>query len=613
MALDPVMLTQLSSDLCRVLKHDYARFDNDASSCYDRIIVGLGMLAARKCGMPQHAIRTHADSLQFMQYVVKTVHGISEENYQGTVFSPLFGTGQGSGASPAVWLSLVIILLQTLDRLIPDRVNFSSLSGDIVHTRLSDAFVDDTSLSFTSSSHDTDINELIVRLEKIAQTWEHLLYLSGGKLNLAKCSWFIVRWTWTNGRPVIRPIMEKDRDVRVYHGNNAQDASKIKRTAPDESTRMLGVLMNPLGDFGSHLKQLKKNADIFATRISSPRLTSSDISIFHRTTYVPSMRYGLAAVAIDEEELSKVQSRIIPAILQKLNIQSTIPTSIRHGPRELGGIALYDLRTEAGIESLKFFRDALYNNSENGKLIRLNLQYSQIEAGIGQDLLQFPNIHISYLTPTWILSLRQFLSLHNMSVTVSDAYKIQLRGDSDQYIMQPTHLARYSPAQQRDINLVRLFLQVNTLADITDQSNPKAVHLSYLDGQRPSGFQANQQWPRQQTPSKHQRRLWKGYIKSSYLRYVPYWKIVPLQEHSGRPPPAPIPTPTAFENLMAYLSSLPQPCRRMLDGFEQTSTDLKVWNSFRAKKRLYVATDGGLLHTQGTHGWVISNGPDVLF
>jgi hypothetical protein len=75
MALDPIMLTQLSSNLCRVLKHDYARFDNDASSCYDRVIVGLGMLAAWTCGMPpQHAIRTHADALQFMKYTVKTVH-----------------------------------------------------------------------------------------------------------------------------------------------------------------------------------------------------------------------------------------------------------------------------------------------------------------------------------------------------------------------------------------------------------------------------------------------------------------------------------------------------------------------------------------------------------
>jgi hypothetical protein len=71
MALDPIILTQLSSDLCLVLKHDYARFDNDASSCYDSIIVGLGMLAARKCGMPSHAIRTHADALQFIKYTKK--------------------------------------------------------------------------------------------------------------------------------------------------------------------------------------------------------------------------------------------------------------------------------------------------------------------------------------------------------------------------------------------------------------------------------------------------------------------------------------------------------------------------------------------------------------
>ena len=84
MALDPIMLTQPTTDLSRVLKHDLARFDNDASSCYDRIIVALGMLAARKCGMPTCAIQTHADALTFMWYTVKTVYGISSENYQGT-------------------------------------------------------------------------------------------------------------------------------------------------------------------------------------------------------------------------------------------------------------------------------------------------------------------------------------------------------------------------------------------------------------------------------------------------------------------------------------------------------------------------------------------------
>ena len=105
--MDPIMLNQLTTDLCRLLKVNYARFDNDASACYDRIIVALAMLAARRCGMPLHAIRSHAKALEFMKYTVKTVYGISEDSYQGTPFAPLFGTGQGSGASPAVWLSLV--------------------------------------------------------------------------------------------------------------------------------------------------------------------------------------------------------------------------------------------------------------------------------------------------------------------------------------------------------------------------------------------------------------------------------------------------------------------------------------------------------------------------
>ena len=38
-AMDPIMLIQLTTDLSRLLKTNLARFDNDASACYDRIIV----------------------------------------------------------------------------------------------------------------------------------------------------------------------------------------------------------------------------------------------------------------------------------------------------------------------------------------------------------------------------------------------------------------------------------------------------------------------------------------------------------------------------------------------------------------------------------------------
>ena len=300
-------------------------------------------------------------------------------------------------------------------------------------------------------------------------------------------------------------------------------------------------------------------------------------------------------------------------MLQKTHVQSTIPTAIRHGPPELGGLAIYDLRTEAGIEAVKCFRDAVYSRSECGKLLLLNLQYSQLEAGIGEALLEHPKIHISYLTPSWILSLRQFLFCHNMTITVSNGYTPPLQSKTDQYIMQASHLARYTAVQRRDINLVRLYLQVTSLADLNDHTNNKGIHLNYLDGVRPSHWVNNDRWPRQHVPTPSQKRLWKNYLRSSFLRYVPYWKVPPLPL---RVIPDPAPTGkdhTSHEDLFSYIRDLPSRHRRMLDSLGKVATDLQVWKAFRSKSRLHVASDGGLHKHLGTFGWIISTKNKVLF
>ena len=609
-AMDPIMLTQLTSDLCRILKHDLLRFDNDASACYDRIIVALGMLAARRCGMPKNAIRLHAEALQFMRYTVKTVYGISEENYSGTIFEPLFGTGQGSGASPAVWLSLVVLLLHTLDRIIPDRMNFQSPSRR-THSRLSDAFVDDTSMGFTSSESSVAYEDLIQRLEHLAQSWEHLLHLSGGQLNLKKCSWFVMRWEWHSGRPTLRPIKSIDRPLRLHSGSITQHKTTIRQTSLDSSTRMLGVMLNPLGTFSDHLSFLKKRADEYARRLLSPRITSSDAAIFHQSIYIPSMRYSLAALAVDEESLSGIQTLVIKSMLQKMGYSSKIPTAIRHGPPELGGLGIYDLRTEAGLEALKFFRNSIYENSETANLLRINLESSQRESGILQPLLQHPNIYLSYLTPSWVMSLRQYMSLHNLTLTITDIYQDTLRSPSDEMIMQPGHLLRYTEAQQRDLNLVRLYLQVSKLSDMADPDQPNKIALRFLDAARHCDTALDPSWPRQEKPSATQRRLWKRFIVSSYLRYIPYWKSSPLP--SSLPATTLSLEPPNPRLLSTVIKELPRTQRRLLDGLEQMSTDDKIFKAFRSKIKLHVASDGGLHNNSATHGWVISTGTEVLY
>ena len=72
---DALFLSRLSKDLASQLKQNSTSMDNDATGCYDRIIVSLGMIACRRLGMPANAIKTQTDALQFIKYVVKTVFG----------------------------------------------------------------------------------------------------------------------------------------------------------------------------------------------------------------------------------------------------------------------------------------------------------------------------------------------------------------------------------------------------------------------------------------------------------------------------------------------------------------------------------------------------------
>jgi hypothetical protein len=619
-AIELVMLNQLSNDICRTNKVNIIRFDNDASACYDRILVPLGMMAARRCGMPENAIRLHADTLAHMKYNVKTAFGTSEEHYKGDSNEPLFGTGQGSGASPAVWLTLVVVLMNTLDRITRERIRFRSPDDPTLHQRLIDAFVDDTSLAITDTYQPKGPNEMIQSIEKIAQDWERLLFYSGGSLNLKKCSWSMLYWEWKHGRPSLYRRQANDAEVNLATESTGKvSKSVIQYIPPTKSTRVLGVHINQMGDFTDQLNALREKSDKMANQLRFSRITPDNMMTFLRTMYAPAMLYALPAVATDEENLAGVQTTMITIALQKLGASKTTPTEIRHGPLELGGLNILDLRTELGISNLKFLRTAIYTGSEAGKLLIMSLKYSQIEAGVPFNLLEQPNVTIPYMTPTWITSVRQFLFQHNISVNVTDTLRIRYSNQHDCCIMDTEALIRYTPGQQRDINLVRLYIQALTLSDLSTPDG-HSIHETFLHGQRREGQKIRTHWPRQSPPSTYQRRLWKKFISSTYLRYDLKWRtpMGPALPHH-RPPYKDLPSIDPLQHqpgnecasLRAYINRLPRWHKRLLSIWTQEATDLQIWRAFRSRKRITIASDGGLKNRLGTHGWKIVTGQGI--
>ena len=74
--IDPIMMIQLTTDLCHILKRNMVGFDNNASACYNRKVVALSLLAARIWRMTASAIRTHATAIELMQYTAKAIYEV---------------------------------------------------------------------------------------------------------------------------------------------------------------------------------------------------------------------------------------------------------------------------------------------------------------------------------------------------------------------------------------------------------------------------------------------------------------------------------------------------------------------------------------------------------
>jgi hypothetical protein len=207
--------------LCSCLtRTGLATMDNDAKSCYDRIICNLAMLVSQYFGMTPNATATQANTLQEMKFRLRTAIGDSKQFFKHSTSTPFHGTGQGSCASPALWLIISSILIDCLAQL-GNGLTMKKIIGNLTLQQWIDGFVDDTSL-FTNLldllGEPNDVRLLTTKLCQDLMFWKELLEASGGKLELPKCFYYVLAWKFdSKGNPYPMSIAEQRNLVDQIH------------------------------------------------------------------------------------------------------------------------------------------------------------------------------------------------------------------------------------------------------------------------------------------------------------------------------------------------------------------------------------------------------------
>jgi hypothetical protein len=102
-ATDPVFIEELQCEISRATRRSVVLINYDALACFDRMIQNAAMIVSRKFGVPLPVTQANAVTLERAEFRVRTELGLAPKGYVHSDSKPIYGTGQGSANSPAIW------------------------------------------------------------------------------------------------------------------------------------------------------------------------------------------------------------------------------------------------------------------------------------------------------------------------------------------------------------------------------------------------------------------------------------------------------------------------------------------------------------------------------
>jgi hypothetical protein len=99
-------------EIARLTRKQYGQINYDARACYDRILPNLAAMTSLVHGVPESIVYLHNRLLLGMTYHVHIEGASAGVTYAEDEHNMVYGSGQGCGNSPFIWLFISNILLR---------------------------------------------------------------------------------------------------------------------------------------------------------------------------------------------------------------------------------------------------------------------------------------------------------------------------------------------------------------------------------------------------------------------------------------------------------------------------------------------------------------------
>lgn len=232
------MVKELQYDITHLSLKDYVTMENDAKSWYDRVVPSLIFLISRSFGVRRSICCSVGSTFERTRHHVATKIGISKHTFGHTKEEPIYGSWQGATTLVVSWVLNISVIQEIHCEEVPG-ASFEMTYGKTKVIQFTIGFMDDNNNYVTREDNTSELEEL---LQTRAQTWEKLLYSTGGTLELSKCFTYSVKWK--HNKTERHRMSEDQANINIME-SILNSTVKVKSKPTNKSHKTLGCYKNP--------------------------------------------------------------------------------------------------------------------------------------------------------------------------------------------------------------------------------------------------------------------------------------------------------------------------------------------------------------------------------
>ena len=450
-----------------------------------------------------------------------------------------------------------------------------------------------------------------------AQQWEKALHVSGGKLELTKCFWCLILWRWIAGQPLLVRIKHNPTKLRLRQSETKNKRlTEIKRIEVDEAQKVLGICISIDGTWKVEYNNWLEKSRKFANLVRMAKFNRYCALRIFSFIWTAKVRYPMSIIGFTRKQCDKIESPVVAACLSASGISRTFPRAVVFAPYELGGLGWESFHTIQTQEMLKIITKHVKMNDDVGKLILVSLQHAQLTAGTIQPILEPDKLIPNYIGNIWVYTLHTLLVETGLKVRIRDVWNNTLNRENDMALMD-TWMTKYNIRILKQLNMCRMYLKVTTLSDICEIDGTKIIDEVWEVRKPPRN--STLEWPYQPKPPRSAIRVWQNalldFADNNKLLNDPlgnwtcenhqqwnYFQQRTIRKNISVVEKVAEEDASLLEQIVSEETFITEVIGEIYHN-EDNFDGLK--NGWHEGLQLTAATDGGLKHRLGSHGYII--------